>query len=72
MFEAIGNFFKLIGSVITSIIHFLGYIPDLFRMVTSGSETMLAMMNYLPPLLTAVGVVVIAYSIIMLILEIVK
>lgn len=71
MFEAIKSFFNVIISIIRGIVHFITYIPKFFSMVAEGSNTMLAMFNYLPAWIFAIGSVTIAIAVIWIILEII-
>ena len=71
MLEMIASFFEMVGSVISGLIHFIGYIPKLFRMIASGSNMMLDMFNYLPGWIFAIGSVTIAVAVIWIIVEII-
>lgn len=71
MLEMISSLLESIVSVITGLIHFIGYIPKLFTMITSGTQTLLTMFNYLPAWLFAIGSVTIAGAVIWIIVEII-
>lgn len=71
MIEMLQSFFEMVGSIVEGLIHFIGYIPKLFRMITSGSQAMLEMFNYLPGWVFAIGSVTIAVAVIWIIVEII-
>ncbi len=71
MLEAIASFFEMIGSVITSLIHMITYIPKLFSMLASGSQMLLTMFNYLPAWVFVIGSVTLAGAVIWIIIEII-
>lgn len=71
MLELLSSLVDMIGSIISSLIHFIGYIPKLFKMIASGSQTLLAMFNYLPSWVFAIGSITIAIAVIWIIIEII-
>lgn len=71
MLEILASFFEMIGSIVEGLIHFIGYIPKLFRMITAGNQIMLTMFNELPAWLFVIGSVTLAGAVIWIVVEII-
>lgn len=71
MLEIIASFFEMVGSIVEGLIHFISYIPKLFRMITAGNQIMLTMFNELPAWLFVIGSVTLAGAVIWIVVEII-